>query len=66
MDLRTIKIKSHPSREIFRKHKVPVKVVAKALELSYNHVVGMLSGSIKVTPKTERKLKEFCEELERD
>jgi len=66
MNLKEIEVKPHPSRGIFRKHNIPLKIVAKALNLSYPHVVAMLSGSLQVTPKNEVKLKRLCNELERN
>lgn len=66
MDLRTITINPHPARAVFRENKIPLKIVAKAVNLSYNYVVGILSGSMKPTPEIEKKLKDLCEQLERE
>jgi hypothetical protein len=63
MNIREIIVRPHPSREIFRQNKISIKTVAKALGLSYNHTVAMLSGSLRITPKNEVKLKIFCEQL---
>lgn len=64
MNLKDIEVKPHSSREIFRRHKVPLKTVSCALGISYNYLVAQLSGSMKPTAKTEAKLKDLCRELE--
>ena len=64
MNLKDFEVKPHPAREIFRRHKVPLKVIARATGISYNYLVAQLSGSLKPTEKTEAKLKELCRELE--
>jgi len=66
MDLRTIQVRPHPAREIFRKHGIKLSVVSKTLGLSYPHLCAMLSGSLRVTPKNEAKLKMLCRNLEKE
>jgi hypothetical protein len=66
MNLKDFEVKPHKAREIFRRHKVPLKVVARATGISYNYLVAQLSGSLNPTPETEKKLRALCEQLERD
>jgi len=66
LDPREITINPHQAREVFRRHGIPLKKISRALDLSYNYVVAILSGGMRPTPETERKLKELCEILERD
>jgi len=37
MKLTKMEVKAHWTREIFRRHRVPIKVVAAAMGLSYPH-----------------------------
>lgn len=66
MIIKDFQVKPHWSREVFRRHKIPLKIVARATGISYNYLVGQLSGSMVPTKETEKKLRELCEELERE
>ena len=54
----------HWSKEIIKRHNVPLGAVSKHLELSYQYVSLILSGNSKATPETEEKLKALCDGLE--
>jgi plasmid maintenance system antidote protein VapI len=53
----------HPTRQIFRKHKIPVSAVANYLGLTTTYVNSILTGHLRVTPDNDAKLKELSRSL---
>jgi len=54
----------HPTKAIFKNHKLPISAVANYLGLSFSYVSLMLSGVARVTPLNDTKLKELAAQLE--
>ena len=64
MDLKNYKILPHPSKAIFKKHKIQIKAVSTAVGCSYSYLCGILSGRHDITPELDTKLTELAGEVE--
>jgi hypothetical protein len=58
--------KSHPTKQIFACHHIPVAAVAKFLGLSTAYTCSLLNGFARVSPDNDAKLREFALLVERE
>lgn len=60
MDLSKFTPRPHPTREVFKKHRIPIATVSRFLDLSYHHCANLLSGIVRCTPENDEKLRELA------
>jgi len=60
MDLSKFQPKPHPSRAVFKKHRIPISTVSRFLDLNYHYTSNLLNGTCKCTPENDEKLHEFA------
>jgi len=56
----------HPSKETFKKFKIPLSGIARAIDRSYNHTANILNGNITVPQSIDEKLRELARKLEEE
>jgi len=59
------KVLPHWSKQVFKRHDIPISSVALTLGLSYSYVSNLLCGVCKVTEEVEGRLKELVERIEK-
>lgn len=64
LNISDFKTEPHPAKVVFKKYKIPVSTVAKALNLSFSYTQNLLNGISRVTSENEQKLQELVDSLQ--
>ena len=65
MDLSKFQPKPHPSRAVFKKHRISISTVSRFLDLNYHYTSNLLNGTCKCTPENDRKLHQLAKEVQK-
>ena len=66
MDISKFLPKEHPTKQIFKKHNVPLSAVSNFTGLTYNYVSSLLRGAITTTPQVDAKLHELAKIVQKE
>jgi len=65
MDLSKSHPKPHPTRAVFKKHRISISTVSRFLDLSYHHCANILNGLVRCTPENDEKLCQLAKEVQK-
>ena len=58
--------KPHWSKDIFKRHSIPISAIARHLDVNYTYASSILNGHIRITELNEEKLKELVSRLDKN
>lgn len=64
LDLNSVVPQPHPTDKIFKRHKIPRKVLRLALGISYSHLCNVLNGTNNPSEDLDSRLRQVAAQLE--
>ena len=58
-------VQEHPARALIKKYNIPLKGVARYLDISYGYASKIMSGTVAPSRKIQFKLDELAEQLKK-